>query len=1130
MVFLVLFIKMNVHSNDAFNAYSSQWIQAHAGSGKTYQVVEHITRLLLSGEQPSSILCLTYTKAAAGEMEQRLKLKLRELAFMPNHLLDATLKNTCNVVVSPELIKRARGLMVASFDDVAGVQFHTVHGFCQYVLTQCTVEAGLPLGFDLLNEEKASNIRTNAFCALLNEAMTDVSLRSALSKLQTIAKDAMVEGLLYEGLKARRSWQELFSAKGNLAAVLLHIKSYFKYVSEDIIHSTLADRYNEAWLSRARNAAALLSLSSKQDKERARFLEQWADTLNISKWLVYAEQYFSEKGNLKSHATVPFAKKNPEIATWLEEEKNFVKSMFEQIARTSSADMAVALTILMHRMFELIEDEKKRVQALDFDDLLIKVRGLLADEFMRAWLMSKLDNRIKHLLLDEAQDTSPEQWEIISMLREDLWQSSADNARSLLVVGDLKQSIYSFQGAQPQKFVEQEFITKDYFHALGLSLTDMSLDTSRRSAPLIMQLVDKVLESTHLRKACISDAAMRSHITVHAGQPSRICCFPPIPKLPRHATQMPAPLLGSVENKNAVRNWADTLACTIEKWLQEPRMLAGRGRAVAAGDILILLQARKNAADIIQALEKRHIPVSGLDRLVLNTHLAVRDHLALLEWALHPYDDYHLAIALRSPLGGLTEEALFQVAHARGDLTLWDALIQVLPDSLLVMRFMQWRQWILTLPIDEALARIHAEGVVRYDYSKRFGAEVLEVLDALLIEASAFVKSIDASARAFCSWLSSNSSQIKREYEQTNAKIRVMTVHGAKGLEAPIVVLADAFSKPKSGLESILFSSHEGFPVPVLRKGEAKFCPEVSDVFDAALDEKYNEYYRLLYVALTRAEDEIYLGGVGSLSDSSSYPNWYDIVSQAMKSMGGAVESEHGLIIETKESESFKVRADKYPCHNTVAIDLPDWIFSPAPASNSSRSVYTPSSLVSYNRSILPPKNEGNVVDKGIIYHRMLQWIGKYAPASSEELKQWIMREAPYWDNDSIVSATKDIWALYTDSAYAMLWSAEALSEVNIAGNIEIGGKNYAFSGQIDLLIECDGYRVVIDYKTSRYVPTKDLIPESYLVQMLAYKRLLEADGSNIPVKTVLLYTAGPTIFWLDDVLANLTFPSLDAA
>lgn len=1125
---------MNVHPIPDNSYIPSRWIQAHAGSGKTYQLVEHIVRLLIEGAEPASILCLTYTNAAAGEMQERLGARLRQLRFMDDAALRSTLTAMTGKPPEAMHVDRARTLMLQLLDAVPGVQFFTLHGFCQSLLSQFPLEAGVPAHFTLLDERVGRGLMIRAYEALLAEAARDDLLREGFSVLQGIAKDGMVEALLMDGLAMRRQWLRLFAGDVSPEDSVQSIGRFFGMDASFDMQARVSAHYNDAWRLKAHEVAQVLLHGKKTDQDAGHALLQWSVHCDIAHWSGYISLFVTDKGEPRKRLyTDAIAKDHPAVAGWLLQERDFALHIAAEIARFSAYALSASMTRLMHRLLALYEQAKTGMRALDYDDLLLKVRGMLADDSLRPWVLFKLDHRLRHLLLDEAQDTSPEQWAIIEALRDELWQGQPDGMRSLLVVGDLKQSIYSFQGAVPRLFIEQQNETAERFHALGTPLVATALDTSRRSAPLIMQLVDTVLHDPLMRSACLSEDTIAGHRTVHEGQPALVSCLPAVHRVAKETVSPFEPVDTYVIQANTRQIWAEALADRIAGWLASGRVLASRGRAVQAGDVLILLQTRSMALPIIRALEQRHVPVAALDRLQLASHLAVRDHLAFFEWALHPYDDYHLAIALRSPLGGLDEDAIFAVAHDRGDLSLWDALHERMPGSDVIGRFSLWRSYVCEMEPSQSLQMMHADGGLRHAYSLRFGQEVLEILDALLGESVTYSET-GSTARGFVSWLASHTGKMKREQEQAGGRVRIMTVHGSKGLEAPIVIMADAFDKPSLRKESVVFTGHEGRLIPLLRKGDARGDDRVAAAFERRKEALYEEYYRLLYVALTRAEDEIYIGGIdasGKGEASGDAPShWYGLVAAAVRAMGGELSDGGELLLEHKAGDGFMPRADKHRRHSADEAELPEWIARPVAAVDARKRVYSPSSLMPHARTHASAAGGRDAAMRGVVYHRILQWMESYRPSDEADLYAWIEREAPHWSTAHKQRALGDIWRLYRDPGFRWLWESPSLREVNIAGTIMPDGRPVAFTGQIDRLVMMDGYRVAVDYKTSASIPEFSDIPVSYIMQMLAYKRLLEADGSGIPVRAALLYTAGPVLYWLDELMENLTFPSLDVA
>lgn len=1105
----------------------SRWIHAHAGSGKTYALVQQILGLLVRGVAPQGIVCLTYTNAAAAEMKDRLYGRLRELALMEDTQVDARFRELTGQEATAEDIARCKGLYLALLDCEPGIGFFTLHGFCQRILSGFPLEAGVPAYFSLLDDRASAALLAQAYSTLLRAALTDASLREALDTLHAQAAENYARDLLYASIRQRRQWQVFWSQE----AAEARIDAHFAVGEHRSLASLLAGRYTPQRLESLKSLAAQ---TMQGNEVLAAGIHAWCDSVGEAAWERYALLWLTkEKTPRKSLVPAAFGRAHPTLLDALREEQALVSDAMERWLGIEAARLSRAVSSLTEQFLRFYDEEKFALQALDYDDLLLKTVALLGDERMRPWVMYKLDQRIEHLLIDEAQDTSPEQWAILEAIFTELMQAGASD-KTVFVVGDLKQSIYSFQGAAPALFAEQKPKLAAQLAFAGNTLVMEHLELSRRSVPVVMEAVNRACGLEVMQGSFVAQEGYRPHRSAREGQGGRVVCWPPVapPELEKADVLVPVDAYGA--ERDAVETWAEDLAATIAAWLESGRLLVARGRAIRADDVLILLQKRGKdsafAQAIIRALERHAIQVAGLDRLQLAGHLAVQDHMALLEWCLHPYDDYHLAIALRSPLGGMSEEELLAVAQGRGEVTLWESLQARMPEHVAIARFVQWAEASRTMGPHALLQHMHACGAVREAYARRFGVEVFEVLDTLVAQAEAYAMQPDTSLRGFVSFMAEDTSELKREAESGQGKVRVMTVHGAKGLEAPVVILADALSKPIKR-DLLLFAQTPEGPIPCLRVGRGKDAPAVVRASEARMDVVYAEYYRLLYVAMTRAADELYIGGVaprrGAGDEDSPFPSWHAVMMKALRGMEHVVEDEEMISVEWPQEEGRAFYQDKHSRDAVLSDALPAFFARALPDEHRGERVYSPSSLVAHGTFV---HASAGAADRGVVIHRVLQWVERTKPGSLEDVLLLVAREAPHWPQAECASAAKDIWAVYTDASLRWLWEGEAFNEVNIAGNILVGGKRLRLAGQIDRLIRTPDARIIIDYKTSRRVPPMDGLPEAYLMQMLAYKRLLEADGSDVPVRAGLLYTAGPVLYMLDNMLQSLDLPSLDAA
>jgi ATP-dependent helicase/nuclease subunit A len=573
---------------------------------------------------------------------------------------------------------------------------------------------------------------------------------------------------------------------------------------------------------------------------------------------------------------------------------------------------------------------------------------------------------------------------------------------------------------------------------------------------------------------------------------------------------------------------AEQVVARIAGWLTEKRLLVSENRPLEAGDVLILVHRRKPLVmPLIRALERLHVPVAGIDRLMLSEHLAVKDLLALMRWCGQVADDLALAQVLRSPIIGISDEALRALAYGRSA-SLW-AQVKASEHAELLDRWLSMRD---ALPYDFLTDVLEVMGT-RTPFAQRFGGEVHEVLDELKEQAASMPASMPCNLTHFVDWVSGSRRSIKREQETASInQVRIMTVHGAKGLEAPVVLMVDTDSVPDTSREIVYFSTTEhGDILPVVGlSDEAKLAPLRESAKEKKRGELVDEYQRLLYVALTRARDELHVFGFARQSDKPS-DAWYDTIQASMQALG-AEQTPDGLLLRDGcdgRAAALAPVQSKEPLMEHGRLPL--WLKLPAPL---------PKNAAIANRPSLSPSRRdagfdatpdlkldakpygaeyaGKAKARGVRIHRVLQML--HAASDDAQIARYVRLVAPDWSAQQQQSVAAEVSALFHQHRF--LWEHRSHAEVSIAGTITINGVETPVQGQIDLLVETPSEVVAVDYKTGRHVPSSPMqVPENYRLQMKTYQALLRQIHGEKPVRVALLWTLAPSLMWLDAEVEN---------
>lgn len=1116
---------MNVQSlvGVSIKPVASVWITANAGSGKTTYLTRRVVTLLLLGVTPERICCITYTKAAASEMRHRVLSQLRQLLLMDEAACRAKIETWLNRAATAEDVARARSLFGLVLDSPSGgLQLTTIHGFCQTILRRFPLEAGINPHFTVLEDGAADRLIAAEKNRLLNHYKGDYpELNAALSLIAERTSESRFEDYIDAIVVRRGQWESIWRGQSSesLRAHLFALNGVPENASEQMLIDTFATCITDAQAAAIRAALPDLQNHSKAaEQNMGRVLAAWLECAadQRSSLIDAFCDLFLTKSEGTIRKTLLNKKEYPDGHPLREAVESIAQCAWrfqQSLAALASAEESYAMAVLARTLLEQYARAKEQQHALDYDDLIGKTRELFANPALLGWVMTKLDHRIDHLLVDEAQDTSGEQWSITDLLVEELIAASdgvgsGNVPRSLLVVGDEKQSIYSFQGAAPELFASTRSAFEAKLSPSYAPLNREALASSYRSAAPVLALVDEVAKLPGMAAALSAEGQIEPHVLTRDTAAGSVTLYPPvIAPEPAPATPLTMPMEYTL-TQSAARQLADTIAATIEDWLHSGRPLVNLGRPIEAGDILILVRSRTSIVlPLIRTLERRNIPVAGMDRLTLSKHLAVRDLLALMAFVLNPADDLALAQVLRSPIIGISEDALRALCFGRSG-----TLFAALGNHPLILQALECRH---ATPYDFLSEILEVQGR-RSLFATRFGEEVHEILDELKSQAAALPEGMAPTLANFYDWLSGSERQIKREQETGSTdRVRIMTVHGAKGLEAPVVVLADTVSMPTTQKEIFFFAkTPAGQLLPALALSEeAKRAPVLVAAKQSKADSLMAEYYRLLYVALTRARDELHVWGTATKKGTISDRTWYRQIEQAMHNLG-AVQDGELLHLSQEASEAIAGKPRAF----AASQPLPDWATRAAPRASATVQASTPSSLAPDEMvSAYAASGGAGQRARGVRIHRILELI--HADSDDTTVTKLSHLIAPEWEENERTQITRQLSALLEQERW--IWQSPSHAEVNIGGTIDIHGTPVSINGQIDRLIETPEAMVILDYKTGHHVPASpDAISENYRVQLKTYHALVSRLYPEKTVRCALLWTGVPLLMWCDEAIA----------
>ncbi len=1086
----------------------SVWVSANAGSGKTHVLVERVVRLLLSGAEPASILCITYTKAAAAEMAGRLFMRLGEWTSLSDESLSKSLIAMDEDGSNRNLLSRARRLFTAALETPGGLKIQTIHAFCERLLHLFPVEAGLAPGFRVLDDRSADELQERATAAVLNSAeqTEDSDLAAAFANLSDRLNKEQFDNLM-EVYVSRlvKLGPDLASLDGELYTIAVkHALGLGLLTTPEAAHAELIALDREAF---ARHAHIMKPYGKHGTLHVPNLLN---DIATVHDPLPTLLKYFTKNDGKELRAEASLASKSaksahPQTEQFLvQQQALFWQRLMARNTQDIIACSAHAFT-LAKAILSRIEEEKRRTGQYDFADLINRTARLLSNRNATQWVLYKLDSGLTHILLDEAQDTGRDQWRIVDALAQEFFAGNGtprQDPRTLFVVGDQKQSIYSFQGADAAAYDG----ARQKYTKISELLQEEKLGISYRSTQPILDAVNKVFSDAGLARSGIETLNSNPHSSARYGQEGIFEIWPLV-EFDEDAPSDPwVKPIDRPPQASPKRQLARNIAQKIKAWLnpENPRKLASSDRTVLADDVLILFRRRNDIFRMVLAeLRSAQVPVSGADRLSLLNSLIVKDLLMLLQALLLPQDDYALAVILKSPLvpEPLGEEELFANAYNRhkplgeiigGENAVWFA-------SLRKFATQAGPHAVLSEVLNSKRRAIMA----------RLDVEAIEASDALLDYALDYEAEHGPSIFGFLRWFEATDTVLKREMEKGSGAVRLMTVHGAKGLEAPIVILADAAFVPKTNVSMpavVHVPMEEQAPgLPIWVVSDAKPHIEILEKWKQTTDDLQEaESMRLLYVAMTRAADELYISGIAPKKGEVKHNSWWRIITDAV----GPLAADGSLHCGS---------ADVWllPNKNALAqkMETPPWLDQPAPSEKLSLSL----AVTALSRG---PKGYNAIAARhGRAAHKLLEELADANPLERADLA--LARAQRLGLTKAEAAHLADV---ISQTDVAPFLGPQSRGESDIAGKLPNGR---SITGRLDRLKVTNAGIWLLDYKTDRSVSESKT---AYVQQMAAYVHLLRAAFPGRPVTAALLWTQSGNLEILSETLLTAAMQDVERA
>lgn len=1123
----------------AANPALSAFVSANAGAGKTRVLTNRVARLLLNGADPSTILCITFTKAAAAEMSDRLFGLLGDWALAKDAALRQALADLDgdNRERDVDELARARRLFARALETPGGLKIQTIHSFCESVLHRFPLEAGIAPGFSVIEETEAAEMKRAGIDYVAAHA--DGAIVDAFDRLLARMKGKDLRELLEGALVARRKFARAFEigwdALGDEVAAALGAGS-------DDHPDVLADELFGA-LSRARFEKALVALDASGGNPQklcaAPLRDYLSSAVRAARLDALARLFLDSnerpRGKFGTKATASI---DASVEEFL---KDAQKTYLVAVDRISAAT-AVADT---HALFQILEAcfanyavRKSARAALDFDDLIEATARLLSSKGGAQWVLYKLDMGLAHILLDEAQDTGPDAWRVIEAPLDEFFAGAGikDRIRTFFAVGDQKQSIYSFQGADAALFKEKEASIGKRIEAAH-DYRNVTLSASFRTTAPVLAFVDALFSREEVIDNVSADPPLR-HLCTRAGEAGLVELWPLATKAEASRPDPWDAPLDEAPADNPARRLANEVARMIKDWLVRGEELQSQGRPITPGDIMILVQSRGALfTEAIRALGAERVPVAGADKIKLMEDQGVLDLVSFARAALFAGDDLSLAETLKSPFFDVSEDSLYDLAAGRRASSLWDALEE---------RCAEREDWGRAFGVIAAARKIALEDGAAAFFTHiletgapsgwrrlqgRLGHPCREPIEEFLRQAHEFELAKPRSLRLFLDAMARSGAEISRDASEAGPTVRVMTAHKAKGLEAGVVFLLDAHRHPPIGKIGNLLAlgGPRGDRLPVLALSDARN----NSALDAARAEAKrlmrDEYRRLLYVAATRAKDRLYVCGhkQGNSGDPHKPPpaekSWHALAEDAFKDLGDAVvdggERFEGRTLKLASPQTAAIRKRETPAADAIAAAPDECLLRVASFEPRARRL-SPFQLVDHSEgpSYSPARDERSFL-RGRILHRLLELLPEVALEDREAAADRLLaHHAGDFSTDEIAGMRREALRVLADPQFAEVFAPGGLAEAAIGGRLVGAARETSLLGQIDRLAIRKDRILVVDYKTNRPPPTRvEDAPLAYLAQMAAYRRLLREIYPDARIETALLWTYDARLMALPD-------------
>ena len=1049
---------------EAINIKHSIWVEANAGTGKTKILIDRVLCLLLNNIHPNKILCLTFTKAAAAEMKMRLLDKLSSWSIMPEQDLIIEIKA---LGFNNKYINRAKHLLSIVMQTNNQMNIQTMHSFCHDLLLKFPIESGISPYFNIIDESDKEQLLEQAWNEIIGNNYND-------NDKNIIKPSILYLAALNSELELKQIIKNIINQKNKI-----NLEQDFLNKIANILHLTPNQLNYQDYVRHIckpnafiiNNLQLIITLFKASNKKTlinyAQITENWLNhSINqrITNLQEYLSIYITKQGKLRKLERFI---ENDHITI----EQNRIAIIYNKLLAIQIYESTSHLFIVAQKIMQQYTKIKNKICSIDFDDQILHVNNLLND-LTPAWILSKLDNQFEHILVDEAQDLNPQQWKIIDFFVTEYF-SYPEKQATLFIVGDRKQSIYSFRGSSQYEFDKRFYIYKKLAQQYKFSFKKISMNVSFRSQNNILQLVDKVFTDARAKQGVLNTKDSLKHYSYTNDNNGEITIMPLCyHDYTQHNDYLDESAEYKIDNQELT---AKNIAQHINNILQNDQ--------IEPKDILVLVRNRSSIVDYLcKYLKNFSIPTCSIDNSNINKESVIQDIIVVIKTILLPEDDFSITCLLKGPFIGFNEDQIFDLAFKRGNKTIWQQIQKNKSDHLIYQQAYNFITTIIKQKHCNPYKFICYLLETMSGYDKLiyyFGEHIIDSINELLNLALYYEQNFCISLEGFVHWLNNNETSRSNARDLSRNAVQIMTVHGTKGLQAKIVFLADANRNNSIHNQDKKLILHNDVFFYLTNSTLINSIPEINY---QQQENNRQENNRLLYVALTRAAQSLYIYGWNEKITANS---WYDLINNNI------TNTNNTLPIITNNS-------NKITCKKTQAIDMPQWLHEAPSINNNNQYYYKNYTTIANTISLL---NNKLLIKQqiGLLTHRLFELC--YHVNSIDKIANDLQKEFLLLSPEIINNTVQKVKNIMLNEKFSFIFQHKIKKEVSLAAIINNKIVNY----RIDHLVFHNNFIYIVDFKTSDNI--SDNKWQDYIQQMSNYWHIINKIHNDKTILCFIMFT-----------------------